>query len=187
MELRRETLDRLGNRLVIRSMTKKDAPAVLWLMRRCMSQSMYLSRYPDEMRFTVQQEEEFICSANENPNGVLLGAFAEGEMIGICSALPVAPGDRYRHRASLGIMINKAHWGRGVGSVMLGILLEAMEETGIEQIELDVVSANAAAIALYEKYGFSRYGLHERGMKYRDGSYADLLLMKLELKRSERS
>ena len=182
MLYRKETTDKTGAPLVIRSLAAADAQQTLWVMHACMGETLYLSRYQDEMRMTVAQEIEFIEKAQMNPDAVLLGAFIGGEMAGICSALPTAPNERYRHRAGMGIMILKKYWGRGIGTALLAAQREAMKDTCVEQIELDVVSTNAAAIALYERAGFVRYGLLERGMKYRDGSYADLVLMRLELK-----
>jgi len=182
MEFYRETATKQGGRLIVRSLTADDAAQTLWVMHACMGESLNLSRYPDEVRMTIAQEVEFIERAQFNPNAVLLGAFADGEMAGMCSAVPVAPNERYRHRAGMGIMVLRKHWGKGIGSALMAAQREAMENTCVEQIELDVVSTNGAAIALYEKHGFVRYGLLERGMKYRDGSYADLLLMRLKLK-----
>ena len=46
-----------------------------------------------------------------------------------------------------------------------------------EQAELEVVSANAAAIRLYQKLGFEITGTLPWAFKYKDGSYADFLLM----------
>lgn len=181
MEFIKETTDRRGGRLVIRSLTAEDAKETIWVMHACMGETLNLARYPDEMRMTIQQEIEFIEKAQFNPDAVLLGAFADGEMAGMCSALPVAANERYAHRAGMGIMILKKHWGRGIGTALMAAQREAMMHTRVEQIELDVVSTNAAALALYERAGFVRYGLLERGMKYRDGSYADLVLMKLDL------
>ena len=183
MEFYRETATKQGKPLIVRSLSAADAQQTLWVMHACMGETPYLARYADEVRMTVSQEVEFIEKAQYNPSAVLLGAFADGEMAGMCSAVPVAPNERYRHRAGMGIMVLRKHWGRGIGSALMAAQREAMENTCVEQIELDVVSTNSAAIALYEKHGFVRYGLLERGMKYRDGSYADLLLMKLNLKK----
>ena len=182
MEFYRETATKQGKPLIVRSLSAADAQQTLWVMHACMGETKYLARYADEVRMTVSQEVEFIEKAQFNPSAVLLGAFVDGEMAGMCSAVPVAPNERYRHRAGMGIMILRKHWGKGIGSALMAAQREAMAPTCVEQIELDVVSTNSAAIALYEKHGFVRYGLLERGMKYRDGSYADLLLMRLKLK-----
>jgi len=181
MKYSKETLNRSGEPVAIRSLTGEDARAALFMMHQCMGETPFLARYPDEIRLTVSQEAQYIEEMNAKANGLLLGAFLGRELVGMCNIRPAAPNERYCHRADMGIMIVKKHWGKGIGSAMMQALIEAAKETAFEQIELDVVSTNSAAIALYQKYGFSQYGLLEHGMKYRDGSYADLLLMRLDL------
>lgn len=173
-----------GEMLTLRSMEREDAPQALWIMHQCMGETLFMARYPDEVRMTVEQEAAFIERANEEKNGLMLGAFIGEEIIGLCNARPVAPNDRYCHRAEMGIMVAKKHWGKGADGAMMRALIDAMLKTDVEMIGLDVVSTNERAIALYQKFGFERYGLLERGMKYRDGSYGDLILMKLDLNKA---
>ena len=44
-----------------------------------------------------------------------------------------------------------------------------------------MVSTNESAVRLYTRCGFVEYGRHPRMMKYRDGTYADTILMMLDL------
>lgn len=46
----------------------------------------------------------------------------------------------------------------------------------VEQLQLTVVSSNAAAIQLYSKLGFVGYGLEKRALRV-DGHYFDEMLM----------
>ena len=52
---------------------------------------------------------------------------------------------------------------------------------GYEQLELDVVSENKRAIALYESLGFVEYGRNPRGFKSKYTGYQELVYMRLEL------
>ncbi|MDE7260854.1 MAG: hypothetical protein K2N78_02150 [Oscillospiraceae bacterium] len=61
------------------------------------------------------------------------------------------------------------------------LIRKKRESAGFEQMELDVVSTNAPAIGLYKKLGFVPIGTMPRALKYRDGSYADFLLMVKQL------
>ena len=68
-------------------------------------------------------------------------------------------------------------WGLGIGTALMGETVSAARRAGFEQAELDVVSANTPAIAVYKKLGFETVGTVPCAMKYRDGSHADFLLM----------
>lgn len=51
--------------------------------------------------------------------------------------------------------------------------LDVAKEIGYEQVELEVISDNKRAIALYRELGFEKYGSFPRNMKYANGTYAD--------------
>jgi RimJ/RimL family protein N-acetyltransferase len=50
-----------------------------------------------------------------------------------------------------------------------------------EQLELNVVSDNAAAITMYKKAGFVEFGRNPRGFKSRLTGYQELVYMRKEL------
>lgn len=54
----------------------------------------------------------------------------------------------------LGIAVQQAHRGKGFGSLMMTLLLDAARGAGITRIRLSVDATNAEAIALYERNGF---------------------------------
>ena len=59
---------------------------------------------------------------------------------------------------------------------MAALTEQADRWLGLRRIELTVWTDNAAAIALYERFGFEREGLH-RAFALRDGEYVDALAM----------
>lgn len=183
MKCKRECETKAGEALLIRSLCAADAEVVLRLCRKGAGETLNMMRYPDEWTATTQQEADILARAEASAKAVILGAFARGHLVGMCSMQPVHPGDRARHRAGVGMMVLKSHWRQGIGTAMMQTLIDAAKKTNIEQLELDVVEDNKAAIALYKKCGFIEYGRHPRMMKYRDGRYADTLLMMLELRR----
>jgi ribosomal protein S18 acetylase RimI-like enzyme len=63
----------------------------------------------------------------------------------------------------------------GVGAALVAALLAAAQGL-VEQVLLTVVAENTAAIALYERFGFIRYGLEPRAMKTGE-TYVDEVLM----------
>jgi len=60
-------------------------------------------------------------------------------------------------------------------------VLNKAKEAGYEQAELEVISENKRAVALYEKFGFVKYGTLPDNMKYSDGVCvsADWMMRKL--------
>ena len=84
---------------------------------------------------------------------------------------------RRQHVSALGISVALAAQGQGIGTALMAALTDFADRWGqILRIELSVFADNARAIALYERFGFVREGLH-RGYALRDGAYADTLSM----------
>jgi len=52
--------------------------------------------------------------------------------------------------------------GRGVGSRLLGALIEASETAGLWTLQAGIFPENAASIALHRKCGFRHVGTRER-------------------------
>jgi len=86
-------------------------------------------------------------------------------------------GGRRNHVASIGMGVHDAHCGQGVGSALLGELVDAADNwLDIRRLELTVFSDNAVAIALYRKFGFATEGEHQ-AFAFRAGDYVDALAM----------
>ena len=82
----------------------------------------------------------------------------------------------------MGISLLKEYWGCGLGSFLMQIAVEQAAANGFEQLELGVFEDNARAIALYEKFGFAKYGVNPRAFKLKDGTYRDEIIMVKMLK-----
>ena len=81
------------------------------------------------------------------------------------------------HTANVGIAVDEAWQGRGVGTALMRAMIETADDwLGILRITLRVFTDNAPAIALYEKMGFEREGLL-RAECFRDGVYVDAYIM----------
>ena len=73
--------------------------------------------------------------------------------------------------------VRKAYWNRGVGTQLMEKILEfAKESAGADIVSLEVRSDNAAAIHLYEKFGFEKIGTF-RGYFKIDGELIDFDIM----------
>ena len=95
--------------------------------------------------------------------------------------MSVGTSTRYEHRCTIAIALYKDYCGRGIGRLMLETVLSEAKKLGYGQAELEVVTENYGAIALYEAVGFVKCGLLPNSMKYRDGSTVDSYWMVKEL------
>jgi len=81
-----------------------------------------------------------------------------------------------RHVASLGIAVAADHRGRGIGSALMSEAFRWARSFGVEKIVLSVYPHNAAAIALYRRFGFVDEGRLARHSRKSYG-YEDEILM----------
>lgn len=102
-------------------------------------------------------------------------ATLDSRVIGNVDVIPQPP--RRAHCAEIGIAVHDAHAGRGVGTALLAAAITCADQSlGLRRLELRVFVDNAAAIALYRKFGFVEEG-RSRGYAMRDGVLADALHM----------
>ncbi len=81
----------------------------------------------------------------------------------------------------IGMMVRPETRGRGVGRALVDACIATARQTdGMELLTLTVTAGNAAAVALYERAGFTAYGLLPRALKV-GRTYHDKLLMQLVL------
>jgi RimJ/RimL family protein N-acetyltransferase len=92
----------------------------------------------------------------------VLGAFAEGQLIGTVGfARQQNRKDRHKGRI-WGVYVKKGHRGRGIARQLLEAVLQcAQSQPGLEQVMLTVGHTQASAKRLYAAAGFQVFG-HER-------------------------
>ena len=166
---------------VLRSAETKDAQQMIDNLRVTAGETDFLLRTPEEVDYTVEQEEKILADTEQASRALMLVAEVDGEIVGICNLNPAGRRSRVRHRCTMGISMVSKVWGLGIGTAMMAVLLEQAKEVGFEQIELEVVGANERAIALYKKMGFVETGRVPKALKNADGSYYDNILMMREL------
>lgn len=171
-----------GQQITMRSADEQEGEQLLQLAKQGYAETKFLSREPEDFNMTVEQETGWILNMLHDPKAVLLFAELDGQVIGNAMMHPVANAGRQKHRCQVGITILKEHWNKGIGTGLFILLIAAAREAGFEQMELEVVSCNERGIKLYEKMGFKEYGRRPNSFKYKDGTYADMILMSLDLR-----
>lgn len=76
------------------------------------------------------------------------------------------------------LAIKPAMRGKGLGTRLLGRVVEVAREQGVETMYLEVRESNAAALELYRRFGFSQVGLR-RGYYDHPKEDARILMAKL--------
>ena len=166
-----------GQTCVIRRPEEGDAEMLLEYLKVTSGETPYMIREPEEVRTSAEEEVEFIRKNREDPRALMLLAFVDGRLAGSASFHAVLDRIRVRHRCGMGISVYQEFWGMGIGTALMGELLRCAGDAGFEQMELEVVSANEAAVGLYRKFGFEATGTVPHAFRYQDGTYADFLFM----------
>jgi RimJ/RimL family protein N-acetyltransferase len=81
----------------------------------------------------------------------------------------------------IGMLVVAGWRGRGVGSALLAAAIERGRTRGLHKLALSVFPHNAAALALYRKFGFVEEGRRIRHMRRANGELWDLIEMGLQL------
>ena len=166
-----------GKTCLIRRGEEQDAELLIEHWKTTAAETRNLTREPSEDDLTVEEQRALIREKNEEENVLNLLAFVDGQHAGNCAFNPVEDSLRVRHRCAVGIALYQKFCGMGVGTALLSEILAAAKAAGYERAELEAVSANEPAIALYRKFGFETTGTVPRAFRYGDGTYADFLFM----------
>ena len=166
---------------IIRNGTEMDGEGTLYNFILTHQETDNLIQYPDEIKYTVHDEEELMKTKKESPDMVELLAVVEGKIVGIAGIDPIGRAYKLKHRANFGISIEKAYWGLGIGRALMEGCIECAKKAGYKQVELDVRADNTNAIALYESMGFVEYGRNPLGFNSRITGMEELVYMRLEL------
>jgi RimJ/RimL family protein N-acetyltransferase len=81
----------------------------------------------------------------------------------------------------IGMLVAREWRGRGVGSALVAAAIEWAREHGLHKLSLSVFAQNAAAIALYDKFGFVEEGRRVKHFRRANGELWDALEMGLLL------
>jgi putative acetyltransferase len=105
-----------------------------------------------------------------------LVALVGGEIVGVLRVEPTPFGF-----GELGMMVAAPYRGRGVRTVLVAASIDWARAGGLHKLSLSVFADNAAAVALYRKFGFVDEGHRSRHIRRANGELWDLLEMGLVL------
>jgi RimJ/RimL family protein N-acetyltransferase len=161
-----------------RRLLPADAPAYRSQRLACLREFPYQfgTDYASQMALPKLYIESQIEA--QNPDVFLVGAFDQGQLIGI-AGLTRDTAPHRRHIAQIiQVYVQAAYSGRRVGLRMMQALIAEAWQLGLEQLHLEVVTSSPHAIYMYGQAGFEQMGFHPNYLKIGD-RYEDALLMVL--------
>ncbi len=178
MKYQKEVILKDGRNCILRNGTASDAQAVRDNFILTHGQTDFLTTYPEETSFTVDQEKEYLTKKTESSREAALVAEVDGKIVGTAGISSIGTAEKLRHRASFGISIDKAWWGLGIGRALTEACIECAGTAGYTQLELEVVAANKRALAMYRHAGFAEYGRNPEGFRSRTSGMQEIILMR---------
>jgi ribosomal protein S18 acetylase RimI-like enzyme len=169
---------------VIRPLAEADASAYQELRLRALREhpDAFTSSYEEDRTRPLAWARSRIVPSAEAPHNFVLGAFAQGKLVGILG-MSVEPRIKIRHKGYVfGMYVAPEHAGRGVGrQLMTFCIARAAGIPVLEQLHLTVTESNARARSFYEQAGFRSFGVERNAVKIGE-RYFDKCHMVLDLR-----
>lgn len=163
----------------IRKLTGNDA-SEYWRLRLealQLNPEAFATTYED----ALSRVNPLIRVANnlDSKESATIGAFIGEELVGTMT-LAAEQAPKLKHRINLfAVYVTPKVRGQKVGTKLLqDVIAFATQWSGIEKINLTVVSSNEPAIRLYKQLGFVSFGVEQNAMKS-GSSYVDEVYMHL--------
>lgn len=151
---------------LIRRLTAEDVAAFRALRLEAMTAE------PESFGTDIAEEREKAveASAATLESTALFGAYIDGELVGMAGFARMKP-LRERHKGTVGsLYVRASARGLGLGGKLLAAVIDHARGE-VEVLSLVVVSTNTAAVDLYERHGFRRWGLEPFALKLGEGRY----------------
>ena len=162
----------------IRAANEADASAVVEYRS-----TLRAERLPTLFRYdqlpAADEEAKFLRKFQDDLDRAFFVAVLDSAVVG---HLDLVGGNhaQTRHVAMLGMSVLAPHRGLGIGSRLLEAGIAWAAQADLRKIQLEVMSNNPRAQALYEKHGFELEGARKKVVLV-DGDYVDLIQMGLAL------
>lgn len=128
--------------------------------------------FPQDTPFDEISGDEFFAS--QSFTGLAYDTDS-GEIVGLYILHPNNVG-RCGHICNASYAVRSDLRGRHIGEILVRHCIEKGSSLGFRILQFNaVVSANTAALKLYERMGFERLGVIEKGFLMKDGHYEDII------------
>ena len=181
MKYNQKVILKNGKEALLRNGDKADGKEVFEVFNQTHAETDYLLSYPDENSYDLEQEAQFLNEKTNSPDEIEIVAVVDGKIAGMAGIEALGKKYKLQHRAELGISILKEYWGLGLGKALMNACIRCAKEAGYKQLELNVVTENERAVALYKSFGFVEFGRNPKGFNSRTSGFQELVYMLLEL------
>ncbi|WP_341894781.1 GNAT family N-acetyltransferase [Ferrovibrio terrae] len=161
---------------ILRPITEVDAEGY----RACLDRVAAERRYLAFTAAPALSEVKFYLKAMlQRGLPFIVAVDPQHQVVGWCN-IHVQPQTPHRngfaHVGTVGMGLDAAWRGQGLGRRMLQTVFDTAGRVGIERVELQVYASNESAVKLYRKFGFVTEGVKSRARKL-DGEYDDIIMM----------
>ena len=159
--------------ITIRDVEDRDLPAILAIHNRAITTSTAIFSFHE---VDLENRRAFVAERRGRGFPFLVAASPEDAVMGYASFGDFRPHDGYFRTVEHSIYVAEAFRRRGVAGQLMGPLIEQARAMGKHVMIGGLDAANAASIALHERFGFERVGLlPQTGFKF--DRYLDLLFV----------
>ena len=149
--------------MIVRDATLEDAEAIRAIYNDAVLNTTavfdYAAREPQAQRDWLQMKA--------GQNLPVLVAEDAGRVLGYCSYGPFRPWPAYLYTVENAIYIAPQSRGKGIGTLLLGPLLQIAKSRGLRTMIAGITADNTASLRLHEKLGYAHAGLiREAGWKF---------------------
>jgi len=163
-----------SERVVVRQARAADVDAILRLLARVAGERRWLGTEPPlELE---DRRRRYLANLEPGSGAGFVAYNARKRLIGELSLWPADAST-----AVLGMIVAKRWRGRGVGRQLMEAAVAWAKRVRLRRLELAVFPHNAAALALYRKFGFNEIAYQERAMPRKSGEVWDVILMRKEI------
>jgi len=120
-----------------------------------------------------------------SPRHPVLGAEADGEVVGWVAASTYRPRECYAGIAEFSVYVAGSARGRGVGDALLAAFLPACRDAGLWKVLSRIFPENEASRRLCARHGFREIGVYERHGRL-EGVWRDVLIVERLLDAEDR-
>ena len=167
--------EQMNQAYTIREAVPDDAEKMILYLNQVGGESDHLIHGENEFIVPIEGVKRKLSMSKDSENSIVLIAL-DNEQIIARAELEGYYAARVRHRAKLSISVKKEYWNQGIGTEMLKRIVEQAKKMKISIIELEAITDNAGAIALYHKMGFVDIGIYKKYF-YVKGIYKDAVIM----------